>query len=350
MNFLELQRAGREFDEMISLGITVEREGKIYHIAGMARCQNQAEIYIIEKNEHEPAPYADRRNAHYNNRAGMKIVPAQSYFSQVSAIRIGTTNSETESITLETESACGEPFALSADYNWEKVLLFDKMQKNGWSLPEGNVFSTMDWKDIWITTLTFRTELPKLPDWEGEEIYVRFGRRSQDFLVEKPVCLTVGQETELSFTLEDGRSGICYINKVYPMDIWKDNEEKFQDPRYLEIMTKEELEKHKEEFFRGLEEDCPRGMCYLGIEYECTLEGSLVFYDRDFLEGQPKEHKGSARAMMILLKPDEAIGKHGLKQRGCVIQTPITPDRKQMEAELFRFMEMLPEREERLFP
>ena len=81
-------------------------------------------------------------------------------------------------------------------------------------------------------------------------------------------------------------------------------------------MTAEELEKQKEDFFRNLEQDCPRGMCYLGIEYECTLEGSLAFYDRAFLESEPRISQGSASVMMMLLRPDEPIGKHGLLQPG----------------------------------
>ena len=113
-------------------------------------------------------------------------------------------------------------------------------------------------------------------------------------------------------------------------------------------MTAEELEKHKKEFFEGLEQDCPRGMCYLGIEYECTLDGNLTFYDKAFLDGEPAEHKGSARIMMMLLRPDEPFGKHGLRQHGCVIQTPVLPEIREMEAELFFYVEMLDEEEIKL--
>lgn len=83
-------------------------------------------------------------------------------------------------------------------------------------------------------------------------------------------------------------------------------------------------------------------MYYLGIEYECTLAGSLVFYERELLEAEPKTHKGSARVMMMLLKPDEPIGKHGIRQHGCVIQTPLSGDVKSVQAELFSFMENVP--------
>ena len=84
-------------------------------------------------------------------------------------------------------------------------------------------------------------------------------------------------------------------------------------------------------------------MCYLGIEYECTLEGGLAFYDRAFLESEPRTYQGSASLMMMMLRPDESTGKHGLQQRGCVIQTPVAPDVRQLEAELFRFDEMFEE-------
>lgn len=351
MNFMEMQCAKREFDEIISIGKTLEKEGRFYHIAGMARSENKTALYIIEQNEQEAEACAGAEAHHYNNRAGMKIVPAQSYFDGVEAICLGAQRGKAEGagegfLTLETESVCSGPLAYDAGCDWESILLLAEMMKNGWRLPKDNPFATMDWQDIWLTKITFRTELEELPDWNDREVFIRFGRRSRAFYVEKPICLTVGQEMEVDFSIEAGHDGICYINKVYLLDVWKENEEKFKNPKYLEFMTKEELERQKGVFFEGLEQDCPRGMRYLGIEYECTLEGSIAFYDRDFLEAKPKVNKGSARVMMMLLKPDEKVGKHGLRQQGCVIQTPLAPDTKQIEAELFHFAKMLPAKEE----
>lgn len=357
MNFEQMRQAYRNFDEVMPIGRTVEQEGRLCHIVGMTRIEKQAEMYILEwaSKEAEPpengtaksspakaAAGADRKERH-TNRMGMKVVPAESPIFNIKTIRIG----EWE---LETGGADSGPLALNegcaVDADSENLFLFYEMMKAGWALPEGSPFLTADWNAMWLTRLNFRTETDSLPVWKNREMLVKWGRRTKKHYVEKPVCLTVGEEAKLPFTIEDGRQGVCYINRVYPIDIWKENEEKFKNPRYLEIMSAEELEKQKEDFFRNLEQDCPRGMCYLGIEYECTLEGSLAFYDRAFLEAGPRSYQGSSSFMMMLLKPDEPIGKHGLRQRGCVIQTPVMPDVRTLEAELFRFDEMFGEGEE----
>ncbi|MCM1134922.1 MAG: hypothetical protein NC400_05030 [Clostridium sp.] len=326
------------------------------------------------------------------NRARMRQEPESDFFMGIAALKIGKTE-------LKTEGIMGFSLGPNVDYSCEELLLFAELMKAGWRLPENSVFAGKEWKEMWVTHVDFDlsgavagdeetqvggaevsdTEAKRLPRWENQEIFVRLGKRSRIHPVEKPVELTVGKavekaveeaaeeaveevadeaageaaetagkEAEIPFTLADGRKGICYINRVYPMDVWRDNEERFKDPRYLEIVTEEELEKQKEEFFAALAEDCPKGMCYLGIEYECTLEGNLVFYDKAFLDALPKENKGSARVLMMLLKPDEPWGKHGLRQHGCVIQKPVPPDICRIEAELFSFVELLEEEEVRV--
>lgn len=360
MNFEQMRPAYRVFDEVMPIGRTVEWEGKAYHIVGLTRLGKQAEMYVLEivseeeemlengttesvlteSGAAETSGDADRQECH-TNRMSMKVVPVECPFFNIISIRIG----ERE---LETGSANSGPLALNkgcaVDADSENFFLFYEMMRAGWELPENSPFLLMDWNALWLTRLTFRSEIESLPVLEeNQKILVKWGRRTKQHYVEMPTCLTVGEEAELNFVIADGRQGVCYINRVYPIDIWKENEEKFKNPRYLEIMTAEELEKQKEAFFRNLEQDCPRGMCYLGIEYECTLEGSLAFYDRAFLESEPGISQGSASVMMMLLRPDEPTGKHGLRQRGCVIQTPVAPEVRQLEAELFRFDEMFGE-------
>lgn len=350
MNFKELKRIAEGFDEIMPIGRDVRKEGRLYHIVGMTRRQKQASLYIVERNDdaaengngveaHSEPGMEKASDAHYTHRAGMKAQPALSYFFNISAYIIG----ETE---LETEGANSGPMALDRYCDEEKICLFSEMMKAGWSLHDGHEFQALDWEKLCLTVVDFRTEVEKLPAWEGRETAVRFSHVNRCHYVEKPVRLSVGEEMQVDFALEDGREIICYINSVYLMDVWKKSEEKFNDPRYLELMSKEEIEKTKEECLSVLGQYCPRGMFYLGIEYECTSEGSIAFYDRDFLDAEPETHSGGASAMFMLLKPDEPVGKHGLKQRGCVIQKPLTPDVRQIDAELFHFMEIMPDRTE----
>lgn len=388
MNFAELQQTTQNCDEVLIIGKNAyisaadsdgdgERQGKLCYIAGMARQGNQAHLYILTENTEDkghPAICGD------TNREKMKIHTEPDILMEIAAVKVGEREFITKGITgyppgqgahftegihssEGTHSAecipsvecifsdgCGFWAGKSREKLWMTQIDFE-LAGNADGKFLANTAGTVEGQkavDVTETAKLCECNCKMLPVWEGQEISVRLRKRCRSFLVEKPVSLTPGKEAEISFQLKDGRSGICYINRVYPIDVWKENEERFKDPRYLEIMTAKELEKHKEEFFQGLAQDCPEGMCYLGIEYECTLGGNLTFYDRAFLDGETREHKGSARIMMMLLKPDEPFGKHGLRQHGCVIQTPVLPDIRKMEAELFFYMDMLDEEEIKL--
>lgn len=370
MNFEGLRRAVKIFEEVLVIGKDIyvdgenreageEKDGKLWHIAGMTRQGNQARLYVLTENDPEKdrAPFS-----HGTNRAGLKAIRGPEFFMEVETIKIGEAELRTREIT-------GYGLGALLNDNCEELLVFSELMKAGWKLPENSTFAWKSWEELWVILIDFDLEedreesaviniaepgkaaklQKRLPGWENQEVSVRLRKSAETYFIEKPVCLTVGKEEELFFSLKDGRTGVCYINRVYPMDVWRDNEERFQDPRYLEIMTKEELEERKEEFFEILRENCPKGKCFLGIEYECVPEGNLVFYDRNFLERTPEENKGSARVMMMLLKPDNPIGKHSLRRHGCAIQTPVSPDIRQMEAELFSYVETRGEKEVKLF-
>ncbi len=379
MNFEQLEDAGHHFDEILAVGRDVIQEGRLYHIVGMVRRLNSVKMYVLERSSTDrgradregivgekadrdriDAKRADRESSgwewingegagterdvalgRHNNRAGFKATGDSSFFFRVEQLRVGTQ-------TFTVRSASSSCLGLDDSDNYQRTLFFVEMKKAGWGLPPAHEFYRMDWEELMLTEVVFYTIENKLPDWKGQEVVVRLGKGSVNHFVEKPVKLVVGQEQEVGFALEDGRKVTCYINKVYPIDIWKEQEEKFEKLSHLEDVTAEMLRESKKEFFQTLMEDCPKGMYYLGIEYECTLEGNIVFYDKKFLGSEPKVYKGSSRALLMLLKPDEPVGKHGLRQRGCIIQTSVEGDIRHMEAELFNFYEELPEREERL--
>lgn len=397
MNFAELQQTIQDYDEVLTIGKNAyisargedgngEPKGTRCYIAGMDREGNQAHLYILTENaadKNRPAVCGG------TNRERMKIHTEPDVLMEIAAVKVGETEFITKGITgyppgqgipsnegilsderipsnegiLSDEripsdecihfaegihlDECGFLAGKSREELWVTRIDFE-LAGNADGKSSANVADAMDGQkteDVRETVKLCGSDCKMLPSWEGQEISVRLGKGCRSFLVEKPVRLRPGEEAEIPFSLEDGRNGICYVNRVYPIDVWRENEERFKDPRYLEIVSEEELEKQKKEFFEGLEQDCPRGMCYLGIEYECTLDGNLTFYDKAFLDGEPVEHKGSARIMMMLLRPDEPLGKHGLRQHGCVIQTPVLPEIREIEAELFFYMEMLDEEE-----
>lgn len=136
------------------------------------------------------------------------------------------------------------------------------------------------------------------------------------------------------------------------MDIWEKQEKKFSDSAYREKMlqhvSEEELERMKQHFFEVLEEHCPKGKCYMTIEYECSEDVSLNFYDREYLDTLPKPNKGSASALLMSVKPEKETGEHGYKLRGGVIQKPLDRNVKKMDAELFSYVETVQKKIEKL--
>ena len=50
-------------------------------------------------------------------------------------------------------------------------------------------------------------------------------------------------------------------------------------------------------------------------------------------------HHGSSYFLLMRLKPDQETGIHGLPLKGCVMQTPLSPDTAKISAELFLYHE-----------
>ena len=348
MTFEFLQQARVEFDEIQAIGKTVERAGRYYHIVGMTRHGNVAQLYILQEEEKRKEEKQkenfekncdNRKKRPYSNRELMKMVRCGNYFDTVLSICVAGQE------IAASGSACTECLG-TINENYENAFLFYEMMKAGWKLPQEDLFRQMEFSKIWMETISFRLGCEKLPDWGEGKVVLRHRRGDRRYLLEQPICLRIGQEDEVEFSLDGYRNEICYIQKVYPIDVWETLEERFRDPQVLERFGEEELQQMKNNFFNGLEQECPKGMCYLGIEYECTRKGSILFYAKAFLEEQERPHCGSTRFLVI--KPDEPVGNHGLPLHGCVIQVPVSLKIKQMDAELFQFIEPVPEWEETL--
>ena len=144
----------------------------------------------------------------------------------------------------------------------------------------------------------------------------------------------------------------CFINNVTLLDVWKDTEEhlkqRLSDTKYAEHLSEEQLQEINEHCHKVLEQSCLKGICYIGIEYECSKDISLQFYSKEFLKSVPVAHKGSSSFLMMRLKPDKELGTHNLPLKGCVIQTAVSPDTIKIAAELFSYYEKVDEWEEKV--
>lgn len=332
-----------QYDEIKVIGKEVQKEGKPYHIIGMTLKERKVHLYILELTESlaEREPWREK-TPRESMKESMEEDRNSSFFMHIREFRNGDK-------VYETAGACSGAIE-QGDFG-EAYMLFTRMYEDGWSMPKDSVFIDAPWEMLSLTKIELRDEYDKLPDW-SEFMEVLIMPVPANVAVENSVFLEVGKTTEIEFSLKDGNRAVCYINKVELMDVWADQEKKFSDSDYrekmLQHMSEDEFEQMKNQFRQILEEHCPKGKHYLVVEYECSEDISLNFYDKEYLDTVPKPREGSASSMFMRVKPDKELGKHGLKLRGSVIQKPMDGDVKGLEAELFSYSEIVKKRVETL--
>ena len=183
-------------------------------------------------------------------------------------------------------------------------------------------------------------------------IIIKHRPNSIRHILEKTITLNVGESCSFSFVDTYGDKVQCFINNVTLIDVWKDTEEQLKQrlsgTKYTEQLSEEQLQEIRENCYKALERSCPKGMCYIGIEYECSKDINLQFYSKEYLKSVPITHKGSSSFFMMSLKPDQETGTHNLPLKGCVIQTAVSPDTTKIPAELFSYYEKIAEWEEEI--
>lgn len=218
---------------------------------------------------------------------------------------------------------------------WDRIALFTQFLLSGWN-PAG--IDTGDIDVMFLMELTFEGTYDAIPAFNmGAPLHFSMGRDSMSHLVELPVTLTIGGEypDKLYFTDKGGgERKWMQINRVTLCDMWAEMEKTLDDPKVKDQLSPEELERSKLEFEKHFSEICPKGMCFVVIEYECEEDLSLQFYSKRWLDAEPV-HTGGV--MGFLMSPDEPTGKLGLKLNAAVIPEPIAPDAASVEAELFRY-------------
>ncbi len=348
MNFNYFQKliVNAEFDEIKVIGKDIKKENCWYHMLGMTLKDKKAFLYVLEltEGETEEIIFDKEETPRMSLKKQMQVQREQSFFMQIREFRCVDKVYETAGATAQSMRY--------GDYG-ELYLLFMKMCAAGWEVVKESPFYEAGWDLFSMIQIEFRDEFEHLPKWE-DEMMVLVDSVPESKEIEVPVLLECGKTREIPFLLENEKEAVCYINKVYLMDIWKEEEKRFSDTAYREKMllhvTEVEFEQMKENFFRVLEEHCPRGKCYMVVEYECSEEDmGLNFYDREYLEQKPEERNGSATALLMRIKPDTEVGSHGLKLRGGIIQKALLDKgTMQLDAELFSYYRMVGKRVEKL--
>lgn len=328
MQLSYLEEIPSEWHKLLVIGKTIERNGERYHIIGMTLGES-ASLYILEPFS-EPDYLKRKQRAHCNHRTRLKEQEErQESYLHCNEVCLGDK-------LLKVQGGNGSPLKYS-EQDYRTITLFIDMMRAGWVIPDW--LKEKDWHDLQLVTLHI-AGLKRLPKYSPEmPITIKHRPDSIRHIVEKTVMLTVGKSRSFHFTDHDGDEVWCHINRVTLIDVWKDTEKQFSDPKFLKKVTPEQLREIKEDCYRALEQSVPKGMCYIGIEYECSKDFNLQFYSKEHLKSYPESHSGSAFLFLMRLKPDQETGTHGLPLKGHVIQTPVSPNTVKIPAELFLYFE-----------
>lgn len=337
------------FEEMKVIGKTAVLQGREYHFIGMSRQGEEATLYVLTQAAQNIQDMQD----------GIESDTIRQSFKGQPDNGCRFINSlQVDGLVLEGGHASIGGLGVN---DTQCLMLMAKFADAGWRLPSGSMFLTQGWENLELAQYSFQYPNSQLPEWEDAKVRVKWDIPAKRYFIEQGIKITVDDEKagrssaqQIAFTLpgSDGRlrSAICYINHVTLIDVWEEEEKRFLDPEYrkrlLEVMEPEQIEEMKKGLHRILEKECPKGMCFLGIEYECTLDVSLNFEAVSYLESKPAVSQGSADILMYHSKPDKETGEHGLRMRASVIQFPLPKGTKEVCAELFSASEIFPQKEE----
>lgn len=329
------------FDEVKIIGKDVCLDGEWIHVVGMGRKAEGAFLYILEQQpslEENPVWTPDRTN---RERLLGTLGEYDGKALHVNKIRIGQDDFELQG------GSCGN---LAQREFAESYFFFQQMMENGWGISEDSCFYQLGWNCMGLAELRVKDSNEELPELSGEIAQLTIGHTSKRHIVQMPVKLERGKTNQLQISLENGETATCYINKVGMMEPLAEEREGFADVAYQEKMlqhvTREQFEEIKKKTLSMIEADCPEGMGYFTVEYECTKERfSAQIYAAEDLEQIPEPTVGSAAVFMVNRKPEQETGPHGLRSRCAVIQYAVPAGTKSLDAELVMMLEMVPEKQ-----
>lgn len=335
------------FEEVSIIGKDIFIDGEPIHIVGMGRKREGAFLYLLERQlplEEQPVWQSDQtmresmlESAKTNDGNALHI----------DKIKIGEDLYEFQG---------GNSGNLAQMEFAEAYFFFQQMMDKGWSLSEDSRFYRLEWKCMELVALhlkdsDLKNSGQRLPVLTGKIERVTLGPAHKSYVIQRPVRLERGKTSQMSLFLEEGQEEIvCYINQVNIMEPLMEEQKRFADVQYqeraLQHVTREEFEEMKRTTLALIEADCPRGMGYFTVEYECTKENfSAQFYPVTYLDHVPEPKAGGTAMLMMGGRPEQETGPHGFRNRCAVIQCAVPIATEVLDAELFMMNEVIPERE-----
>lgn len=312
-----------KWNEILVIGRTIERENNKYHIFGIT-IDEEAKLYIIE-------PYREieeqKPRRKQNQRTMLRMQHGEeACYQNCRKIYFGNK----KLLVFGASSTC-------LKYT-EYEIIFDLMDA-GWNVPEWLKYE--DWGQLQLVTLELES-MNKLPKYTLDMlIVIKHQPMSKKHILKKTktVTLRTGKKSAFSFMDSYGDRVQCYINDVALIGVWKDTQDRFDDSRYREHLTQEQIEQMKTSCLEVLEKNCPKGKYFIEFEYECSKEINLQLYTKEYLNSNPESNNGSSTSLIMMTKSDKKLGTHSLPLMSSVLQTPVQAEVKEVKVELVYYME-----------
>lgn len=212
-------------------------------------------------------------------------------------------------------------------YNIEEQLLLLYMLKQGVRLGE---LEQMPLDRLMINTYELEEpkELSPLEE-KIENISLELSTQYFSVPIHKRLHLKTGKyDKPRKLHLNGVAESTVYIHGISFYDAWQEAETRFEDKRYVERFTPEQIAQMKQQFLDSLPGLCPEGCVLPVIEYECDKELQMQFYTTEYLKRMP-EH--GSTSVFLMLKPKEKMGIMGYRSRTCLLE----PVKKGFEGEFF---------------
>lgn len=181
-----------------------------------------------------------------------------------------------------------------------------------------------------------KEKFPKVELSKDLNIVLNIEECPKEILVNKDFKLSMGEGlSKEKICFYDGITNVnryFYINNVYEYDIWKEAENYFNN---ISMLSKEKIDEIKNEYFENLKDLCPENMNLAVIEYETVDDVQLNFYDKEFLNKEPKNRDSLS---VMFLKPKDEIGPNGYKNRLCILRPVSKGFNGSIEVELFSWV------------
>ncbi len=233
------------------------------------------------------------------------------------------------------------------DNNYDLCMALQHFVEKGVSLDSFDEYYTSD-----LMFFTYNQqdgdEFPKVDMSKDLNMKLITSPDSKQILINKPLTVSFGDninEKHCFFHEETNRDYYFYINKVEHYDIWEEANKHFDSEQMKKAMedanvSNEQLMEMKKNYYEFVEQTCPKGMDLAMIEYETEDDIQLNFYTKEFLDAKI-EHQD--KCGILLFKPDEPTGPHGLKNRICMLKAVDKNFYGSIDIELFSWYKKLPE-------